>query len=86
MGELTGLETVVAAMLETAPNGWWRYVPCPTCRANRGEPCLMGGWSWPSPARNPHAQRLHDAHVLHRTIWLLTNGHTDDVLTERTER
>ena len=67
-------------MFEVAPMDWWRFVPCEVCRADRGEACMMGGASWPMPARQPHAPRRRAAWFLHATLWLIREGYADDMI------
>ena len=79
--DTTALADHLATMLDVAPRDWWRFVPCRTCRARRQEGCRQGGWSWPTPAHQPHAARVEVGLTLHATIWLLAN-HPGDVLGE----
>ena len=79
-GMTPDFETALAAMDSQPPKDWWRFVPCGTCNARRGEVCRMGGWSWPKPAWRPHAARYRAGLELHGVLWLLRNGHALDVI------
>ncbi len=69
---LAAVETVLAA----APRDRWRYVPCGTCNAGRGEGCM----AWDGPARGgPHAARRRAGSALASTLWLLAH-HPADIL------
>lgn len=65
--------TAADAMMDTAPVDWWRFVGCRTCNAQGGEPCRMGGDSWPKPAHRPHQGRYRAGLMLHAVFWLLDN-------------
>jgi hypothetical protein len=78
--DFAAMATHIETMFETPANGWWRFVPCGTCNATRGNRCQASN----GPARGPHARRRRTGIVLHGTLWLLANGYESDVLGEET--
>lgn len=66
MSERAGLGEVTAFMRHPGltPSGGFLAVPCRSCLADQGQPCVKGGEAWPERARQPHAERRKAAHLV----------------------